>query len=159
MMPTDRTKQFGGAGVVASVRSSGGTTPSPAGAAEAQAKPQRRKSKSRDRGRRFGCGGGEMLGIVQRRVIPLRLPSVRWLPHRASRPRVPLLAVRRHYILPRLSSDATSIFSATVPIHHGLWGFLSRSRLAPFHVNCLFCPSKLFKIQYCKIGVALIFNV
>ena len=64
MMPTDRKKQFGGAGVVASGRSSGGTTPSPAEAPKAQAKPQRQKSKSRDRGRRFGCGGGELFNLA-----------------------------------------------------------------------------------------------
>ena len=61
MMPTGRARRVRGAGVVASGRSSGGTTPSPAGAAKAQAKPQRRKSKSRDRGRRFGCGRGDLL--------------------------------------------------------------------------------------------------
>jgi hypothetical protein len=52
MMPTDRKEEYGGAGVVSSGCTSGGTTPSPAGAAKAQAKPQRRKSKSRDRGQR-----------------------------------------------------------------------------------------------------------
>jgi len=46
MMPTDQKEQFGGAGVVASGLSSGGTTPSPAGATKGRRSRSDEKAKA-----------------------------------------------------------------------------------------------------------------
>ena len=60
MMPTDWKKQFGGAGVVASGRRSGGTTPFPARL------PKRRRSRSAEKAKAATGGNGEYLAGGQR---------------------------------------------------------------------------------------------